>query len=221
MAKVESSGGYTRKKEHTRARIIEAAKRNYVDRGVDETTVGLIATTAGVSTATVYNHFENSEAIESAVIDDIVRRYEHRQIELVDQDGDPAVRVCHSVRRLFALVDGDPLWVACMVHLSDRLPPIHEMPGAACIIGDGIEQGRFRVTPSRSLHDLLRGGIDRALKSRLAGETDSGEAETFARLVLQLLGLTPMQAAAAWRASLRRLPERRWPVPDLVGTGGA
>jgi AcrR family transcriptional regulator len=221
MAKFESLGGYTRKKEQTRARIIEAAKRNYVDRGVDETTVGLIATSAGVSTATVYNHFENSEAIVSAVIDDIVRSYEHRQLELIDEDDDPAVMVCHSVRRLFALVEGDPLWMACMVHLSDRLPPIHEMPGAACIIANGIEQGRFRVATSRSLHDLLTGGLDRALRSRLAGETDPGEAQNFAQLVLQMLGLTPMQADAAWRSSLRQLPERSWLMRDLLSTGGA
>lgn len=54
--------------ERKRAAILDAAIEAFLDKGFQATTMDAIAAHAGVSKRTVYNHFENKEALFKAIL---------------------------------------------------------------------------------------------------------------------------------------------------------
>jgi AcrR family transcriptional regulator len=67
-----------RKKQRTRARILEAARDLFQLRGFDETSIEQIAETAEVSRGTFFNYFSTKEALLSAIADQELASLEHR-----------------------------------------------------------------------------------------------------------------------------------------------
>ncbi len=56
-----------------RQHILEAATRVFAERGYDRATVRAVAKAAGIADGTVYNYFENKEALLLAVLDSLDR----------------------------------------------------------------------------------------------------------------------------------------------------
>ncbi|MDJ0788469.1 MAG: TetR/AcrR family transcriptional regulator [Myxococcota bacterium] len=61
-----------RRADQKRTAIVEAASELFAERGVDRVSMAAIANAAGVSTATVYRHFEDKEDLFGAVLDRLV-----------------------------------------------------------------------------------------------------------------------------------------------------
>ena len=59
--------------QEKRAAVIEAATRLFAERGFNAVSMATLAEAAGVSTATLYRHFEDKEAVFGEVIDALVR----------------------------------------------------------------------------------------------------------------------------------------------------
>jgi AcrR family transcriptional regulator len=59
-----------------RARIVDAARRLFAARGVDEVTMAEIAVEASVARATVFNHFGSKHALVEAITEDVIAYYQ-------------------------------------------------------------------------------------------------------------------------------------------------
>ena len=57
------------KSDLKRQSILEAAAGLFLEHGFSQTSMDLVANTAGVSKQTVYSHFNNKDALFSAVIE--------------------------------------------------------------------------------------------------------------------------------------------------------
>src|SRR2546428_4908798 len=70
------SGPMLRRREQNRndqrARIVEAARRLFARRSVDEVTMSEVAADAGVARATVFNHFGSKHALMEAITEDVI-----------------------------------------------------------------------------------------------------------------------------------------------------
>src|SRR6188472_3448151 len=56
-----------RRREHTRASLVQAARTLFARQGVDNTRINEITDAADVGFGSFYNHFESKEAIHAAV----------------------------------------------------------------------------------------------------------------------------------------------------------
>lgn len=77
MARTDARGG-----PQTRARILEAAARLFLERGYDAVPVAEIAREAGVSSVTVFNHFPRKEDLfldRASDVEDILRTAVHER----------------------------------------------------------------------------------------------------------------------------------------------
>jgi AcrR family transcriptional regulator len=81
-----------------RARIVEAGRRLFARRGVDEVTMAEVAVEAGVARATVFNHFGSKHALVEAITEEVIARY---QAMLRNALADTTSRTAVLVRALF------------------------------------------------------------------------------------------------------------------------
>ena len=95
--------------EDSRTRILEAARLCFGERGSAEVTMAEVAESAGVSRATVFNHFGSKHGLIDAVTETVFAGYES-MLERALADRDTPVPVL--VRTLFAVmgrgIEGDP-----------------------------------------------------------------------------------------------------------------
>ena len=63
---------HTRRREQTRAKLVEAARTLFARQGVDNTRINEITDEADVGFGSFYNHFDSKEAIVEAVLAETV-----------------------------------------------------------------------------------------------------------------------------------------------------
>lgn len=76
----------------TRQRLLAAAETLFAERGFAATTMGAIASAAGVSPATVYLHFPSKAAVVAALADAITAASD-LSVEHVEQEPDPVTQI--------------------------------------------------------------------------------------------------------------------------------
>lgn len=79
-----------RKKQATRARIVETAIRLFAKRGFDSPTIDEIAAKAEVGKGTIYNYFRTKEEIVVAYMVGIEERLQVKTLQLARRRGSPA-----------------------------------------------------------------------------------------------------------------------------------
>lgn len=73
-----------------RRAIVDAARELFLDQGFEQTTTDAVAVAAGVSKATLYNHFGSKGELFEAIVDQRSARLEHYLEPLVEPSCDPA-----------------------------------------------------------------------------------------------------------------------------------
>ena len=162
----------------TAGRILDAAGRCFVARGVTGTTIADVARAAGVSRPTVYRWFADRDALLAAFVQRAARRL-GGEIAVTVGGGDPGGRLVDAV---LAAVDGvraDPTLAAWFAS---------EAAGAAL--------GAAAASP-----------VIEALAAAFLGDTDDGEVRARARWVVRVtvsLLAMPGRDRAEERALLER-----------------
>lgn len=181
--------------DETRTRITGAAMRCVLRWGVSKTGLSDIAAEAGCSRQTVYNHFDNAEAVVQAA--------------LLESSYDFADRM---VARIRAYERPEDRVVEAMMFCLDRLPhePFLKLvmdPALGKLIGESL----FTLETSRVVIDRVAGVCLENAPS-LAHKTDE-LSEVMTRLVLSFLVVreTEPRTGKAMRAFLRR-----WLLPPLL-----
>jgi AcrR family transcriptional regulator len=109
---------HSRRRERTRARMMDAAKALFARQGIDNTRINEITEEADVGFGSFYNHFDSKEAIVEAVLEEAIAA-QGSAIEAVTADlGDPAETVAVAHRYFVELARTDPDWAWLLIRLE-------------------------------------------------------------------------------------------------------
>jgi AcrR family transcriptional regulator len=99
-ARSYDASGRQEQARRTRARILEVARRRFLDEGYAATTIGAIAEEAGVSVETVYKGFGNKPGVLKAVFDvaiagddEPIPLQERDMVARIEAERDPAAKL--------------------------------------------------------------------------------------------------------------------------------
>lgn len=84
--------------------VQRAGTRVFLERGYSAATMDLIATEAGVSKQTVYNHFRSKEVLFKAIVDDLTTQLTSRLADPPDTDAGPEEVLTALGRELLAMM---------------------------------------------------------------------------------------------------------------------
>ena len=186
-----------RRREQTRARLLEAARDLFAEQGVGATRLGEITERADVAAGSFYNHFADKDEIVDAVMADVTEEQGKVVDEMTADLDDPAEVVAFAHRHFVRLAQSDPHFGQLMVRLdaSHRLMTTALGPRALRDVRRGLDAGRFDF-PSAEVAVSITGG---ALLGAMRGVADGGLGddadEVHAAAILRMLGLPPAEAA--------------------------
>jgi AcrR family transcriptional regulator len=206
-SKEASPDRHARRRERTRAQLIDAAKAVFARQGVDNTRINEITDEADVGFGSFYNHFESKEAIVEAVLEETIAA-EGAAIEAVTAGLEDPAEVISAAHRYFvqqATSDPDWGWLLVRLDVSHNLVLRSLGPFAQRDLRRAVRAGRLQVSNERvallacggALLAVMRGVLDRFAPK----DADVHHAEG----ILRLFGLPPEEAAEVAR---RPLPKR-------------
>src|SRR6187549_1026966 len=106
---------HARRREQTRASLVQAARTLFARQGVDNTRINEITDEADVGFGSFYNHFESKAAIVEAVLIETVAAHGAAVDAATAQLDDPAEVIAAAHRHFVRLADRDPEWAWLVV----------------------------------------------------------------------------------------------------------
>ena len=136
------------KDQQKRAAILDAAKRLFVERGYNATSMDAVASAARVSKLTVYSHFGDKDALFAEAVRCKCEEQLPAQIFLADLKGPLREQLLEIARAFFTLVTSDEALavhrtVVANVQQSPHLGPLFWEAGT------GARSGCVRCLPAR------------------------------------------------------------------------
>jgi AcrR family transcriptional regulator len=206
-----AGGRQARRREQTRARLVEAAETLFARQGVDNTRINEITEEADVGFGSFYNHFESKEAIVEAVLTEIISAQGAAIDALTVELGDPAEVIAAAHRYFVRLARTDPQWAWLLV----RLDVSHDVvlgglgPYARRDLRRGLKSGRLAVANEQVALVASGGALLAVMRAVLDGRAPKDADVDHAEGVLRLFGLPPEEAAEVARR----------PLPALANSG--
>lgn len=205
-AAFEASLAAAGKRERTQAQLVQAAVQAIAREGVAGATAQQIAQIAGVTTATLYNHYGSKEALVARVAEVLAASLCRAINDSYAHIPDGAQRMAIGQRRYVWLAAECPSWALLLLDVVAATPrvlaSIAEYPLADLRLG--VRQRRFRVPSEAAAMDVINGVCTQAMRRVAAGEAPAGHDVASATLVLRALGMSPEAAA---EVAARPLPE--------------
>jgi AcrR family transcriptional regulator len=99
---------HARRREQTRARLVQAARTRFARQGVENTRINEITDEADVGFGSFYNHFESKAAILEAVLMETVAARGGTVDAVTAQLDDPAEVIAAAHRHFVRLAGGTP-----------------------------------------------------------------------------------------------------------------
>jgi AcrR family transcriptional regulator len=193
------------KRERTQAALVLAAVNVFCARGVAAATVQEVAQVAGMTPATVYNHFASKEALVERVALTLAHSLcraigdSHAGVE------DGAERMAIGQRRYLWLAAEAPAWALLLLDVGRADPTLggllQEYPRADLRLG--LKQKRFKVPNEVAAMDAISGICMAGMHTVALGLAPPRHDIAIATVVLRALG---MEAAEAAEVARRPLP---------------
>jgi AcrR family transcriptional regulator len=197
-----------RRREQTRAKLVDAARTLFARQGVDNTRINEITDEADVGFGSFYNHFDGKEAVLEAVLAETVAAQGEAIAAVSRQLEDPAEVIAaahrHFVRR--ARSDPDWGWLLVRMDVSHSVVLAALGPFAQRDLRRGIKAGRLRVSNERVALLASGGALLAVMRGVLDGRAPRDADVPHAEGVLRLFGLAPDDAAEVARRALPSLP---------------
>lgn len=163
----------------TRTRILDAAIELYRTRGVPHVTMAQIARVAGVSPATVLNHFDDADSLAEAGIGRILESLRAPRADIFAGASTPSERIRRFTSAMFAFYERSSDWFEATRHDLPTLP----------VLRSATEE--FEHAIAQLLRDALGPGFpDPTVAAAVAGLTGPGTLGS-----LKAAGLSADQAA--------------------------
>ena len=196
-------GRVARRRAVTRARLLRAAQE-LISSG-EAVTVAGIAAHADIALASFYTHFETKEQLLEELVGqttaDLARRL-HR----LPEGTDPAVAVAAAVRQFWAWFTEDPIRGRYVLEAARTGRTLAGTLGLALarLIEEGRCTGRFRIASTTAATYMIGGGLMGSTYGHVSHRLESDIDRQLATHALQLLGLSPEDAAATVESSGHR-----------------
>jgi AcrR family transcriptional regulator len=198
----------TRRRERTRASLLEGARRVIADKGFDAATIAEITRAADVGFGSFYNHFQSKDELLQVLVTDAVEAHGRAIDGLMGEESDPARLVAAGVMHTVAMAEHDPFWAWFMVRTGFGE---HSELGAPLVVrlfrdvARGVASGRFPVDDVATSVAAVSGATWAVIRARLAGAAAPDAGRILAEGALRLLGLRAADArrAVATVAALR------------------
>ncbi len=198
------SDRHTRRRERTRAQLIDGAKRMFARQGVDNTRINEITEEADVGFGSFYNHFESKDAIVEAVLTETISAQAEAIDALTSHLEDPA-EVMSSAHRYFvrrARTDAEWAWLLLRLDVSHNVMRSALGPFGQRDLHRGIASGRFHVPDERTALFAFGGALLAVMRAVLDGDAPPDADVYHAEGVLRLLGVPAAEAAEIARRPL-------------------
>jgi len=192
------------KRERTRRQLMLAAVQVFSARGVAGTTIAEIAQQAGMTTGTVYNHFDTKDAIVLAVATWLAETLCERINESQRGIERGAQRMAIGQRRYSWLARESPQWTLVLLDISAAAPSLsaHIATYAYEDLKLGIAQNDFRVPSEAAAMNIVMGVGVLAMRDIAMGSAPPDHDIAVATMVLRGLGMPFKDAAEIARRPL-------------------
>lgn len=203
------------KRERTQAQLLYAAVRVFADAGVGSATMQQIAQAAGVTTATLYNHFSTKEELVMRLAAAIAATLCKAIDDSYGHITDGAERMAIGQRRYVWLAAESPGWALMLLEVIAGAPEVLAQVQAYPLkdLRVGVRQKKFKVPSEAAALDAINGICTQAMRRVASGAAPAHHDVAAAAMVLRALGVPPDQAAEIAKRPLPPLPE---PQPAAV-----
>jgi AcrR family transcriptional regulator len=212
MRTAPSPDRHARRREQTRAKLVQAARALFARQGVDTTRINEITDAADVGFGSFYNHFDSKEAIVEAVLADTVAAHGAAVAAITAQLQDPAEVIAAAHRYFVRLARTGPelAWLLVRLDVSHNVVLGALGPYAQRDLRRGIKEGRLQVANERVALHASGGALLAVMRAVLDGQAPEDADIHHAEGILRLFGLA---AADAAEVAHRPLP------PPTAGQG--
>ena len=192
-----SADRQSRRREHTRRRLLDAATALFAEQGVESTRINEITERADVGFGSFYNHFKSKEAIVGAVVEETVAAQATALTERTRLLDDHAEVVSVAHRHFVALASTDPQWAWLFVRLdaSYNVALAALEPFAERDLEAGVAAGRFTVSDPATALVVSGGALMGVMRAVLDGRLGPDVGSHHAEAILRSFGVSPADAA--------------------------
>lgn len=186
-----------RKRDRTRAKLLQAAMSVYARQGFDAPTIDHFAAEAGVSRGTFYNYFQTREEVMATVAAELSVFITSEIKEAVRTVEDPLERIAVAIR-YFVMLAGENetrAWVVARLVLIVGGPLTPSMSeGARADFEAAAATGRVHIRVLQAAMDMGMGMMAMAIRHNLSKREPVYPPELVAAMMLQSLGVSPHEA---------------------------
>lgn len=222
MVEATAHAPVLRKRDRTRQALIEASLRLFAEKGIEGTSVLDITEALGVSNGSFYYHFGGKEHLLEVVGHAII--IDLNEVIGSREGSDPACILARGPMIVLRYMDQNPHLHAIFVRVIEDIEGRHEdlSDRLEAYLKWGVEIGRFIIDDLGVATRFCRDLVGSAARLRYQGEEDPHLGPTTAKLTLQMLGLSPAEAAAIVvqeQALIETSSKDALQLPQLGGQG--
>ncbi len=186
----------SRRREQTRAKLIEAAKVLFARQGAERTRINEITEQADVGFGSFYNHFESKEEIVSEVLRESAADHAQALVAATSGISDPAEVISIAHRHFVRVALADPEWAGLAVRLEDSSQAILDSlrPFAREDLERAISAGRVDVPDVEVALYAAGGALQGVIRAVLDGRVGAEAEVVHAAMVLRMFGLPATEA---------------------------
>lgn len=185
-----------RRREQTRARLVDAATTLIARQGVERTRINEITELADVGFGSFYNYFESKDAIVNAVLSETAAAHAEAIVTATSAVDDPAEVISVAHRHFVRLAVADPKLAAVAVELvfTNRAIADSLRPFAREDLKRAVKAGRLDIPDIEVALHATGGALQGTIRGVLEGDLGADADVAHAALVLRMLGLDPSEA---------------------------
>jgi len=186
----------TRRRERSRASLIEAAREIMSVKGVDATTIADITEAADLGFGTFYNHFKTKDEIVLAAMAGMAERFGDEIDQLIASHSDPFAAQVVAWHQVIEIATVEPIWGWFVLRSSQTLNLMNEglMQRFRRDVKAGIEAGKFKIVDVDVVVALIGAGVLSLVNGRLSGSLDERQINEGLALLICHLGIAPEKA---------------------------
>lgn len=202
-----------RRKQRTRASLVQAAQRIFADQGVADASIQEITEAADVGFGSFYNHFASKTELFEVAIAETFERHAAWLASLLADEPDPAAVFTTSMRLTGRLIHTSPSMARIIMHSMGDLLTAGKghAPHARMDIQAAVEAGRFRVDDPQAALACAAGGLVAALHL-MAADPEAAVGDLTDAITFNVLMMFRMDEAEARRLIQLPLPVEEPPV---------
>jgi AcrR family transcriptional regulator len=181
----------TRRRERSRAALIDAARETMSVKGVDATTIADITEAADLGFGTFYNHFKSKDEIVVAAMTAMAEHFGDEIDQLISTIEDPFVAQIVAWRHVIELATREPIWGWFVLRSSQTLNLMNEglMHRFRRDVNAAVDAGKFQIVDIDVVATLIGAGILSLVNGRLTGVLDDNQVNEGLALLISHLGL--------------------------------